>query len=300
MADYFDPHVIGRIKNFEIRSLRLVESYMAGMHKSRLLGISTEFAQHRQYVAGDDTKHLDWKVYAKTDRFYVKQYEAETNMRVYFLLDTSNSMHFAGDGAAMSKFDYGATLVASISYLLMQQKDTFGLLLFDEEVRAQLPPKGSHSHFRNLTGLLSAAKPGGQTDIGKALSALAPQMKGRGLVFVISDFLADTDALNLGMGQMSFGNHDVSMFHVRDPQERDFPFRGQTIFIGPEQEGRLLCEPRDLRNAYIRAQRRHESELRQMAMRFGFDVERIDTDARLDDSLSKFLAERLARRRKGR
>ena len=298
MPDYFDPHVIGRIKGFELRSLRLVESFMAGIHKSRLLGISTDFAQHRQYVAGDDTKHLDWKVFAKTDRFYVKQYEAETNMDLFFVLDTSNSMHFRSDAAAMSKYDYAATVAASLSFLLMQQKDTFGLVLFDEEVRSTMAAKGSHAHFRNMTSVLEAAAPGGQTDIGQALFALGPHLKGRGVVIVLSDFLADPEALKMGLSQLSFRNHDVALFHVQDPMERDFPFAGQTIFIGPEQEGRLLCEPRDLRNASLRAQRRHVDGLKATALRFGFDIEAMDTDARLDETLSRFLAARLARRKR--
>jgi uncharacterized protein (DUF58 family) len=298
MADYFDPHVIGRIKGYELRSLRLVESYMAGIHRSRLLGISTEFAQHRPYVPGDDTKHLDWKVFAKTDRFYVKQYEAETNMKVFFVVDTSNSMHFRSDDAAMSKFDYAATIAASLAFLLMQQKDTFGLMLFDEHVRTTLPARGSHGHFRNLAAALQDARPGGQTRLADALAALGPHLKGRGLVVVLSDFLTDLDGLNLGLGQISFGDHDVALFHVHDPLERDFPFAGQTIFVGPEDEGRLLCEPRDLRNAYLRAKRDHAAQLHTIALRFGFSLEPIHTDARMDESLSKFLAERLARRKR--
>jgi len=296
MPDYFDPHVIGRIKALELRSLRLVESFMAGMHKSRRLGISTDFAQHRQYVAGDDTKHLDWKVYAKTDRFYVKQYEAETNMELFFVIDTSNSMHFASESASLSKYDYAATAAASLAFLLMAQKDTFGLVLFDERVRSTMAAKGSHSHFRNLTSVLEGASPGGQTDIGEALRALGPHLKGRGVVIVLSDFLTDLEALNMGLSQLSFHNHDVALFRVQDPVERDFPFAGQTIFLGPEEEGRMLCDPRDLRNAYLRAQRDHSDALSSMGLRFGFDVETIDTDTRLDETLSKFLASRLARR----
>lgn len=298
MADHFDPHVIGRIKGFELRSLRLVESYMAGIHKSRLLGISTDFAQHRQYVAGDDTKHLDWKVYAKTDRFYVKQYEAETNMKVFFVLDTSNSMHFRGEAAAMSKYDYAATVAASLAFLLMRQKDAFALVLFDEEVRSTLAAKGSHAHFRNMTDVLDAATPGGRTHIGGALAALGPHLRGRSVVIILSDFLADMDELTAGLGRLSFGHHDVAMFRVQDPLERDFPFTGQTIFLGPEQEGRLLCDPRDLRSAYLRAKRRHWTDLRSTALRFGYDVQEMDTDARLDETLSKFLADRLARRKR--
>ncbi len=298
MPGIFDPHVIGRVKNLELRSMRLVESFMAGMHKSRLLGISTEFAQHRQYVPGDDTKHLDWKVFAKTDRYFVKQYEAETNMPVYFLLDSSNSMFFRGDGAAMSKFEYAATAVATLAYLLMQQKDTFGLVLFDEKVHSILPAKGSGAHYRNILDVLTKARAGGRTDVSNALFALVPQLKRRGLVVVFSDFIDATDRLALGLGQMSYRHQDVGLFHVEDPVERDFPFAGQTIFLGPEQEGKLLCEPRDLRRAYLGARRRHLDTIREAALQFRYDMEQIHTDIGLDEVLTKFLSVRLAKRRR--
>ncbi|MEX1097480.1 MAG: DUF58 domain-containing protein [Planctomycetales bacterium] len=297
MPDYLDPRVLSRIKGYELRSRRLVESFMAGMHKSKLLGISTEFAQHRQYVPGDETKHLDWKVYAKTDRYYVKQYEAETNMQVVFLLDASNSMFFRSDEAAMSKFDYAATVLASMSYLLMQQKDAFGLALYDEKVRTFLPPKGSHTHFRNLTDVLDKTTAGPETDLADVCLTIAPQLKRRSLIIVISDFITDLDRLGLGLGQISFGGHDMVLFHVEDPLERDFHFAGQTIFIGKENEGRLLCEPRDLRNAYLKSRRKHLGNVRRTALQFGYEVEDLPTDARLDESLSKFLATRLAKRR---
>jgi uncharacterized protein (DUF58 family) len=298
MADFFDPRVIANIKNLELRSTRLAESFMAGMHKSRMLGISTEFAQHRQYVSGDDTKHLDWKVFAKTDRYFVKQYEAETNLSVYFLLDTSNSMFFRSEHAPMSKFEYAATTIAAMSYLLMLQKDTFGLVLFDEKVHANLSARGSGAHYRNVLNILEAARPGGRTDINGALFALGPQLKRRGLVVVVTDFIDQINTLGMGMGQMSFKKQDVAMFHIEDPVERDFPFGGQTIFLGPEQEGRLLCEPRDLRRAYLAARKRHLQSIREVCQQFRYDMEDLHTDARLDETLVRFLQIRLAGRRR--
>jgi uncharacterized protein (DUF58 family) len=298
MPDYLDPHVIGRVKGYELRSLRLVESYMAGMHKSKLLGISTEFAQHRQYVSGDDTRHLDWKVFAKTDRFFVKEYEAETSMAVRFLVDTSRSMFYKSQDAAMSKYEYAATVAATMAYLLMQQKDTFGLVLFDEKVRAALPAKGSSGHFRNVAEALSKAEPGGNTDISGALLSVAPQIKQKGLVVILSDLVDETGRLGLGLGQMSFLGQDVIIFHVEDPVERDFPFAGQTIFLGLEGEGKLLCEARDLRNAYLAERRQHLDAVRELCLRFGYDVEDLPTDARLDEVLSGFLSLRQARRRR--
>jgi uncharacterized protein (DUF58 family) len=298
MPDVFDPQVIGRVKGLAVRSLRLVENFMVGMHKSRLRGISTEFAQHRQYVSGDDTRHLDWKVFAKTDRFYVKEYEAETNMAVRFLVDTSHSMFYKSEEAAMSKYEYAATVTATVAYLLMQQKDTFGLVLFDEKVRAALPAKGSSGHFRNVADTLSKATPGGKTNISNALLSIAPQIKQKGLVVIVSDLIDETDRLGMGLGQMSFLGQDVIIFHVEDPVERDFPFAGQTIFLGLEQEGKLLCDPRDLRNAYVSERQRHLDSIRELCLRFGYDVEDLPTNARLDEVLSGFLSLRLARRRR--
>ncbi|MDD4890202.1 MAG: DUF58 domain-containing protein [Phycisphaerae bacterium] len=298
MPDYFNPHVIANVKGLELRSTRLVESFMAGMHKSRQLGISTEFAQHRQYVAGDDTKHLDWKVFAKTDRYFIKQYEAETNMPVYFLLDTSNSMFFKSDQAAMSKFEYCATVLATLAYLLTQQKDTFGLVLFDEKVHVNLAAKGSGVHYRNMLTLLEQAKAGGKTDINSALFAIVPQLKRRGIVVLLTDFIDSLDQLAMGVGQMSFRKQDMALFHVEDPVERDFPFGGQTIFLGPEQEGRLLCDPRDLRRAYLTARRKHLGLVREVCQQFRYDLEDLHTDSRLDEVLTRFLSIRLARRRR--
>ncbi len=297
MPDYFDPNVIGRIKNLTVRSQRLVESYMAGMHKSRLRGISTEFAQHRQYVQGDDTRHLDWKAYAKTDRFYIKEYEAETSMKVHFLLDASESMFFKSENAAMSKFDYAATVIASLAYLLMQQKDMFGLVIFDDKVRSMLPAKGSGLHFRNMADVMSKVEGNTQTDLSRSLMNIAPQLKQRGLVVVVSDFVADTDELGLSLGQLSFGGHDVIMFHVEDPNERDFPFTGQTIFNGLENEGKLLCEPRDLRNVYLAEREDHLERIREAGLRFGFPLDHMPTDSPMDEILSAFLSMRLVRGR---
>src|SRR5215831_17767873 len=267
------------------------------MHKSHIRGISTEFAQHRQYVAGDDPRHLDWKVYAKTDRFYVKEYEAETGMKVRFLLDASRSMFFKSPEAAMSKFEYAATVVAALAYLLLDQKDLFGLVLFDEKVRSFLPAKGSGGHYRHAVDALSNASPGGKTDITGALMALGPQLKQRGLVVVLSDFVDETDRLGLGLGQMSFAGQDVVLFHVEDPVEREFPFSWQTIFLGTEGEGKYLCEPRDLRNAYLAERRRHLEGIREVCIRFGYELQEMPTDAPLDAVLSGFLSLRRARRR---
>lgn len=297
MPDVFDPQIVGSVKNLTLRSMRLVESIMAGMHKSRLRGISTEFAQHRQYAPGDDTKHLDWKVYAKTDRFFVKEYEAETSMSVWMLVDTSKSMFFKSDQAAMSKFEYAATIAATLAWMMTQQKDTFGLALFDEKVRSLLPPKGSGSHFRNMVDTLEKAEPGGETNVAKTLMTVGPQIKQRSIVILVSDFIDTTEEMSLGLGRMSYAGHDVLPFHIEDPIERDFPFAGQTIFLGPENEGKLLCDPRDYRVAYMKERQRHIDEIRDTCQKFGYYLEAMHTDKPLDQVLSGVLMTRLLRKR---
>ncbi len=298
MPDFFDPHVISRIRGYEIRSFRMVESYMAGMHKSRMLGISTEFAQHREYVPGDDTRHLDWKVFAKSDRYFVKQYEAETSMQVMFLLDASRSMFFRSDEAAMSKYEYAATTLSALAWLLTQQKDAFGLGLFDREVRSVLPAKSSTTHFRNMVDVLEKASPGAETDLCDVLLNIAPQLKRRSLVVLLTDLVTDLDRLALGIGQISFGDHDLILMHVEDPLERDFTPQGQTMLIGSEGEGQLLCEPRDLRQAYLDARSEHLQQARNTVRHFGYELESLPTDAPLSDALTHVLTWRQARRQR--
>lgn len=298
MPDFFDPHVISRIRGYELRSFRMVESYMAGMHKSRMLGISTEFAQHREYVPGDDTRHLDWKVFAKSDRYFVKQYEAETGMQVMFLLDASGSMFFRSDSAAMSKYEYAATTLSALAWLLTQQKDSFGMALFDREIRSLLPGKSSMTHFRNMVDVLENASPGPETNLCDVLLTIAPQLKRRSLIVLMSDLVSDLDRLALGIGQLSFGDHDLMLMHVEDPQERDFDLAGQTVLIGTEGEGQLLCEPRDLRQAYLAARRAHLDQARNTLRQFGFELEELPTDASLSEALTQVLAWRQARRQR--
>ena len=307
MPDYFDPEVISRIKGLELRSKRLVESYMVGIHKSCLLGISTEFAQHRAYVFGDDTRHIDLKVYAKTDEFFIKEYEAETNMAVYFLIDVSPSMFYKSEEAHLSKFEYAATIAATLSYMLMQQKDLFSLALFDDHIQSFLKPKGSGLHFRNITDILnktteerSYTQDKGNTDIGSAIQKLAPQIKKKGVVVIISDFVDDIEKLGLGLGNVSSLGQDAILFHIEDPVERDFPFTGQTIFRGLEQEGKLLCDPRDLRNVYLREKEKHHHQLMDFCMKFAFVIMNFTTSTRIDTVLSDFLYSRMSQRRRRR
>jgi uncharacterized protein (DUF58 family) len=294
--NYFNPVVASRLAGYEIRSRRLAEGFKEGLHKSRLIGVSTSFAQHRPYVPGDDLRRFDWKILAKTDRYFIRQYEADTNLSCLFLLDTSASMFFKGDGSAMSKYDYAATITATLGYMLFEQKDPFGLVLFDDKVRTALPARSTGGHLRNFFDSLSKAEAGTQTNLGRVMLSVGPRLKRRGIVVIVSDFLSDMEQLTLGLGQLSFMGQDVLLFLVEDPVERDFPFSGSSIMLGPEKEGQVLCDPRDYSAVYQRERLRHHDALRETARRFGYFFEEMPTDGAMDEALGAVLAARLVHR----
>ena len=227
-SSYFDPGVISQLKGLTVRARRVVEGVMLGMHKSPLRGFSTEFAQHRNYVPGDDTRHLDWKVLAKSDRLFIKQYQQETNLACHFVLDCSESMSYAG-GAALSKYDYAATLLASFAHLVISQQDSVGLSLFAENVRTTLPTKSTFGHLTNMLATLEKVTVTGLTSIGGSLGPIAAQLKRRSLVVILSDFLDDTAPFAYGMNRLRYDGHDVIVLHLADPWEQEFPFEGPSI-----------------------------------------------------------------------
>jgi uncharacterized protein (DUF58 family) len=295
MADdakrYFDPQVIARLKGLEVRARRVVEGHMLGLHKSPFRGISVEFAEYRQYTPGDDLRRIDWKAYAKTDRYFIKIQEQETNLACQFVLDCSESMTYQGAGA-MSKYDYAATMVSSAAYLLLNQQDRVGLTLFDSDVRAGMPPKSTGSHYRAMVAAMEAATPGAATMVGGALTKVGMQLKGRGIVVIVSDFLDDIEPLTYGLNRLSFDGHDIIVLHVSDPWERDFPFTGPSIINGMENSGKLTCDPGDLRRAYMDARAEHLEELRLSCRRLQFDMCECSTDEPLDEVLSRVLSNR--------
>jgi len=288
---YFDPQIIARLKGLEVRARRVVEGYMIGLHKSPHRGLSVEFAEHRPYVQGDDLRQIDWKVYAKSDRFYIKQQEQETNLACQFVLDCSESMVYRG-AAPMSKFDYGATLAASSAYLFINQQDKVGLTLFDSDVRTAIPPRGTGGHYRTLINTMEAITPQAKTMVGTALGKTAAQLKQRGIVVVLSDLLDDTEPVAYGLNRLSFDGHDVIVLLLADPWEREFPFAGPSIIEGMENTGRLVCDPSDLRGAYLEARARHLEELRDTCRRLQFDMRECVTDEPIDRVLTSVLAHR--------
>src|SRR5437763_9064464 len=262
------------------------------MHRSPIYGHSVEFVQHREYVPGDDIRHLDWKVWSKTDRFFIKQFEEETNLRAHLVVDVSESMHY-GRGP-LNKYNYGCTIAACLGYLLLRQQDSAGLLTFDSDVRQIVPPRSQHTHIDALVKAMDVSRPREKTDLEKILRRVAESTPNRGMIVLVSDLLADREPLFRGLEMLKHRRHDVLVFHVLDDDELTFPFAGTTRFEGMEELDHLLCDPRALRDGYIEALEEYLVEVRRGCARQGIDYMLVRTGEYLDAALSRFLHHREA------
>ena len=300
---FFDPKVIARIARLDLRAQKVVEGFIAGMHRSPFFGHSVEFAQHRDYVRGDDIRHLDWKVWSKTDRFYIKQFEAETNLRAMVVCDVSESMHYGVErhrrAGTLNKYEYACTAAACLAYLAVKQQDSVGMIAFDEDVRAMLPAKGSQVHLDAIVQTLHASKPKAKTDPYKVMKRVAEAAHGRGMIILFSDLLTDRDLLLKGLEMLRARRHDVMVFHIMDDDELNFPFAGTTRFEGMEELPDLLCDPKALREGYMEALEEYLIEVRRGCSRLGVDYSLVRTSDYMDAILSKFLHRRMAIRAGG-
>src|SRR6478672_5943274 len=297
---YLDPKVIARISQLDLRARQVVEGFLTGMHKSPVYGQSVEFVQHREYVPGDDLRRIDWKVWSRSDKFVIKQYEAETNLRAYLVVDASESMLYGADkhrkAGTMYKYEYAATAVASLSYLTIKQQDSCGLITFDEDVRQVIPPRSSQLHLDAVTKALHVSNPRAKTDILKIIRRVAENMPNRGLVLIFSDLLCDREPLFKGLEMLRHRRHDVMVFHVMDDDELLFPFSGMTKFEGLEELPHVLCEPRSLRDGYLEALEEYLVEVRRGCTRIGIDYNLVRTSDYLDAVLARFLFARMSQR----
>jgi uncharacterized protein (DUF58 family) len=246
----FDPRVLARMKNLSLRARSVVDGVMVGIHPSRAKGFSSEFEGHREYAPGDEVGHIDWKAYGKFDRYFIKEYQETTHLRAYLLLDMSGSMAYASDG--VSKFEYGATLAASLSYLLLKQQDAVGLILFSHRVERTIPPKAVPGHFWAIIKALENGKPGGETSGGEVLAEVAGTLKRRGMIILISDLLDDPEKVLRGLKQIRSRGSDVLVFQLLDPDELEFPFDKPALFQDMEENLRLAADPQIIRTAYLR------------------------------------------------
>lgn len=267
----------------------------SGGRRGHGVGSSLEFHDFRDYVPGDDLRHLDWKIFGKADRFVIKQYEEETNLRAHLFLDQSESMNYAHDGG-MSKFDYAATACASLAFLIQQQADAVGLCLFDEKVAKQVPPSNTRQNLGNVFGALEGAKAREQkTKIGGVLHELASQIRQRGMVLIFSDLFDDPELVVKGLREIQSRGHDIVVFHVLDKDEVEFPFERMTLFRGLEQLPELLCDPKSLRDAYLAELEGFAERIRKGCLGQRIDYVRVVNSMPLDVVLTSYLSARTAR-----
>ena len=247
---YFEPQRVARLQNINILARHAVEGFITGLHRSPHRGFSVEFSEHREYAPGDDLRHLDWVAWGRSDRYYIKQYEQETNLRAYILLDVSRSMDFTmGQGA--TKFTYACFLAACLSYLMCRQQDMVGMIAFDEEMRFHLSPGSTPAHMDRIFSHLEQIKPGRRTAMAPTFHELANTIKKRGLIIVISDLYDDQAEIVRALQHFVFKKHQIIVFHVMDQAELDFPFTKMHTFVDMETDQRLQIDPRYLREPYL-------------------------------------------------
>jgi len=294
--DLLDPAALARLGNLELVARTAVEGFLRGLHRSPFKGSSVEFAEHRPYVPGDDIAHIDWRSYAKTDRWFLKEYEDETNLRATILLDASASMGFGSGG--ISKFRYGQCLAAALGFLMVGELDAVGLVLFDSGVAKHIPPKASATHLAGLLGELERAAPGGETALGPVLRAAAERVKRRGLVVVISDLLDDPREVLKGLARFRQRRSEVLVLHLVDPEEMEFPFTGWTVFRDLEPPGlRVRLDARQIRATYLKNLAAHLAALRKGCGSTGVSYCLLDTRTPFDQGLARYLAARQGRGR---
>ncbi|MDD5540340.1 MAG: DUF58 domain-containing protein [Candidatus Marinimicrobia bacterium] len=287
---FLDPAVIARLDNMSLRARLVVEGFIIGLHRSPYHGFSIEFAEHRPYMPGDEIKHIDWKLYGKTDRFYIKQFEEETNLKSYILLDKSGSMSFKS--TAVSKLTYGSYLAAALGYLLIKQQDAVSLTHFDAEITAYLPPSAKKSHLNQVLGALENASAGAETAIAPLLHEMAEKLKKRGLIILISDLLDNPQDVINALKHFRHKRHEVIVFQVLDPQEIAFDFKRQTKFIDLENRDTLLTEPGQVKEAYRQAMRLFIEDYKIQCRVNNIDHVLLTTDRPLDLALTEYLNKR--------
>jgi uncharacterized protein (DUF58 family) len=288
---FLHPEAIQRIARLELRARHVVEGFLSGMHRSPYFGQSVEFRQHREYTYGDDLRNVDWKVWAKQDRYYVKQFEEDTNLRCTLLCDVSGSMHY-GRGP-MNKYEYGCTVAVSLAYLLLQQQDAVGCVAFDDAVRMTVPLRTKRNHLSSIVQALDVSSPQNRSNIYPVLRHVAESYPRRGLMVLVSDLLVDRPGLFRGLRLLRSRGHDVMVFHILDDDELDFPFSGPTRFEGLELPEQLRCNPRALREGYLAAMGAYLEEVRRGCSRHNVDYALLRTSQPLDAALAAYLSNRL-------
>jgi uncharacterized protein (DUF58 family) len=290
-----DPQTLAKIKGLQLRAQHIVEGFVAGLHRSPYHGFSIEFAEHREYAPGDDLRYVDWKVFGRTDKYYLKQYEDETNLIVYLVLDVSESMSYRSGDSPLTKLEYAQCLAAAMTWLVLQQQDAIGLVTFDDRIRSYIRPSGNPSHMQTVLHAMDTASATKKTSTGPIFHELAERFTDRGVVMVLSDFFDDVNSVTAGLKHFRYRRHDVVLFHTLDVAELDFPFTQPTLFKGLEEFPEVLADARSLRRAYLKEFNDFLTNLKAGCRGLGMDYQEMRTDQRVDLALVPYLASRMAR-----
>lgn len=291
LTEFLKPEVVSRLANMDLRARLIVEGFIAGLHRSPYHGFSVEFAEYRQYNAGESSRNVDWKIYAKTDRYYVKVFEDETNLRATLLLDRSASMDFTG-GAAVTKLRYATLLAAALGYLMVMQRDAVGLVVFDERVAAAVPARSSKRHLLHLLTTLEGIEPGARTRIAPTLREMAERLKRRGLIVLFSDLLDDPDTVLAGLKAFRHRGHEVVVFHILDERELSLDYGGEVRFVDKETGEKLRTQPWFLRKEYRRSVGEWISGLERGCKESSIDYNLVTTATPFDQALVSYLVKR--------
>jgi len=295
---FLPPEAITRISRLDLRAREIVEGYLTGLHRSPYFGQSIEFVQHREYSIGDDPRRIDWKAWSKTDKYYIKQYEEETNLRTLLLIDASESMLYAS--GSLTKYEYAATIGMCLAYLLLKQQDAVGLISFDDQIRSVIPQSSRRNHLQSLLQGLAREVPSRKSDLYPILAKVADDHSQRGLVVLISDLFADRERLLKGLKLLRHRGHEVMVLQVLDDAELDFSFSGSTRFEGLEESGQLLCDPRALREGYLEAMREFQYWVRRHCAGHQIDYQVIRTSESPDVVIAHLLNHRFGMRKTSR
>jgi uncharacterized protein (DUF58 family) len=288
---FLDPSIISKLNSLELRARLVVEGFMVGLHKSPYHGFSVEFTQHRPYIQGDGLKDIDWKIYGKTEKFFIKQYEEETNLKSYILLDTSNSMNFSS-GNNFKKLEYASTLVAALTYLMIKQQDAVGLALYAESIIKYLPPKMSKAYMHEILKSLAIIEPSEKTRTAECLSLIAEKIKRRGLVIIVSDFFDDVNSILKALKHFRYQKHEVIVLQVLDPVERSFSFGKDAVFKDLETSEEMTTQPYQIQKSYRDAMNEFTGKIKAECLNANIEYNLLETSTPFDKALFSYIQKR--------
>lgn len=288
---FLDPAVISKLKTLELKARMVVEGFKVGLHRSPYHGFSVEFSEHRPYMQGDALKNVDWKVFAKSEKYYIKQFEEETNLLSHIFVDASKSMQFKHSGK-VSKIDYAAILAAALAYVMIDQQDSVGLAIYSDKIHTYLPPKSNRVYLKTLLSALNQIQPGGTTTTSKCLDSVAEKIKKRGLTIIISDFFDDMNSILTALKHLHYKKNEVIVFQILDPIEKSFGFDRDSVFVDLESGEQITTQPHQIQRAYQEAMNEYLNKLKNECLNFGIEYNLIDTSQPFDKALMSYFAKR--------